>query len=93
MCDGRDDVLGSGCGVKKTVTIDTHRHACGGIHKCTCLLLFSSFFINSLHFIELWGIMGIVVGKNVDRCRYYSNIWGNQQYQLTYQQIHLRYKV
>ena len=27
MRDGRDDVLGSGCGVKKTVTIDTHRHA------------------------------------------------------------------
>ena len=27
MCDGRVDVLGSGCGIKNTVTIDTDRHA------------------------------------------------------------------
>jgi len=27
MRDGRDDVFESGCGIKKTVTIDTHRHA------------------------------------------------------------------
>jgi len=26
MCDGRDDVFGSGCGIKNTVTIDTDRH-------------------------------------------------------------------
>lgn len=29
MRDGRVDVLESGCGIKKTVTIDTHRHALG----------------------------------------------------------------
>ena len=27
MCDGRVDFLGSGCGIKNTVTIDTDRHA------------------------------------------------------------------
>ena len=43
MCDGRDDVLGSGCGIKKTVTIDTHRHACGRVNKCTCLPIIFSF--------------------------------------------------
>ena len=26
MCDGRDDVFGSRCGIKNTVTIDTDRH-------------------------------------------------------------------
>lgn len=26
MCDGRVDVLGTGSGVKNTVTIDTDRH-------------------------------------------------------------------
>ena len=26
MCDGRDDVFGSGRGIKNTVTIDTDRH-------------------------------------------------------------------
>ena len=26
MCDGRDDVFGSGCGIQNTVTIDTDRH-------------------------------------------------------------------
>ena len=26
MCDGRDDVIGSGCGIQNTVTIDTDRH-------------------------------------------------------------------
>ena len=28
MRDGRVDVYDSGCGVKNTVTIDTHRHGC-----------------------------------------------------------------
>ena len=27
MRDGRVDLLGSGCGIKNTVTIDTDRHA------------------------------------------------------------------
>ena len=27
MCDGRDDVFGTGGGIKKTVTIDADRHA------------------------------------------------------------------
>ena len=26
VCDGRDGVLGSGCGIRNTVTIDAHRH-------------------------------------------------------------------
>ena len=26
MCDGRDDIFSSGCGIKNTVTIDTDRH-------------------------------------------------------------------
>ena len=26
MCDGRDDVIGSGGGIQNTVTIDTDRH-------------------------------------------------------------------
>lgn len=45
MCDGRVDVLGSGCGIKNTVTIDTDRHAikflqgAGGFFKKLLLLL------------------------------------------------------
>ena len=37
VCDGRDGVLGSGCGIRNTVTIDAHRHGqnfCGVQGAC-----------------------------------------------------------
>lgn len=38
MCDGRDDVSGTGAGVKSIVTIDTDRHAQVSASPCGCPL-------------------------------------------------------